>query len=492
MTSCIVLNLIKLGYFICIMNILKLFFLTTSLISTNSHAVFQEIWQGYQVSKFHQSKMWDEKINEENFIFEQYKFDWQIFITPSYDNTFLDALFSFQSRETVTTGLTYGVRKSSYKFGTVSFQQEQLTYDLSNWEQSTLVGLPGDRIYGTKNSLTYTYDFLDKSSDIDFELAKINYHLGSLEAKSNIEKAFYDFFSIYIQAKLQVYTVRLTKEFVNESQRRVRQIQKRFKDGLSREVELLQAKSSLLNQQEALEKSRSSLKQNLAIIENLVGFKIKDSYFDQLNWQQKEFSSWKGIIREDKNLSVQVLSQRLKYSEKTLQRVNEQSGSKLGLTASYIMNDIDDDASKSFTNSFNGERYSKNIALTWTIPLGLHKREALLKKTAYQKKKNELDLYNLQDEVRVKKSALLDQIRYLETASKLSSNKIEISRKTLKEQNKLYLRGQSTFEEVVRAEEAYINSRLSEKRLLAEYDMLVANYAYLNNSTESFLNSYQD
>ena len=475
------------------MNTIKFPLLFILLISTQSaEAVFQEIWKGYQISKFHQSKMLDEKINAENFKFELNKFDWQLFMTPSYDNTFLDALFSFQSRETITTGLTYGVNKTSYKYGTFSLQQEQLTYDLSNWDPSTLIGLPGDKIYGTRNTLSYSYDFLDRSTDVDFELAQVNYRIGELEAKSNIEQGFYDFFTVYIQAKLQVYTVRLTKEFVSEAQKRVRQIQRRYRDGLSREVEVLQAKSNLLNQKEALEKARSALKQNLAIIENLVGFKIDDVYFEKLNWKQKEFSFWKSIIHEDKNLAIEILKERLNYTEKTLERVSEQNGQKLNFTAAYVMNDIDDSAAKSFSNSFNGERFSKNVTLTWTIPLGMNKREGLLKKTAYQKKKNQLDLLNIQDEVKVKKNALIEQIRYLEKANKIAEDKIIVSRSTLKEQNKLYLRGQSSFEEVIRAEEAYINARLSEKRLLAEYDLLVANFAYLNTSTQSFLNSYQD
>ena len=475
------------------MNTLKFTLFVTLLISTQTaDAVFQEIWKGYQVSKFHQSKLLDEKINAENFKFEINKFDWQLFMTPSYDNTFLDALFSFQSRETITTGLAFGVSKTSYKYGTFTLQQEQLTYDLSNWEPSTLIGLPGDKLYGTRNTLSYTYDFLNKSTDVDFELAQINYRLGDLEARNNIEKGFYDFFTVYIQAKLQVYTVRLTKEFVSEAKKRVLQIQKRYRDGLSREVELLQAKSNLLNQEEALEKARSALKQNLAIIENLVGFKIEDSYFERLNWQQQQFAFWKSIIREDKNLSIQILKERISYTEKTLERVSEQNGQKLNLSAAYIMNDIDDSASQSFSNSFSGERFSKNVSLTWTIPLGLDKRDGLVKKTIYQKKKNELDLLSIQDEIRVKKAALLEQISYLEKASEIAKNKVTVGKMTLKEQNKLYLRGQSTFEEVIRAEEAYINARLSEKMLLAEYDMLIGNYAYLNNSTKTFLNSYQD
>jgi outer membrane protein TolC len=462
------------------------------MFSPTSEAVFQQIWKGYQVSKVNQSKLIDKEINEQNYLFEENRFDWQLFVTPTYSHSFPDALFSFQAQETLTTGFIYGVSKSSYKFGTFSFQQQQLSYDLSNWNSAQLNSLPSDQLYETKNTLNYTYDFLDRSSDKDYELTQINYEIGNLESQHTVEKGYYDFFSVYLQAKLQVYAVKLTKDFVKEANKRVRQIQKRVKDGLSRKVELLQARSNLLNQQESLEKARSSLKQNLAIIENLIGQKIDDSYFDQLTWQHHPFSYWREYIRESKNLSVEILAQRLEYAEKTLEKVYDQNGHKLTLSASYETNDFDESSSEALNNSIQGERYNQSLSLTWTIPLGIDKRKGLVRKTVYQKKKNELDLLNMEDEVKVKKEALLEQISFLEKAAKIAKKKVTLGKETLKQQNKLYLRGQASFEEVIRAEESYINARLSEKRLLGEYEMLIANFAYLNNSTASLLNAYKD
>ena len=67
-----------------------------------------------------------------------------------------------------------------------------------------------------------------------------------------------------------------------------------------------------------------------------------------------------------------------------------------------------------------------------------------------------------------------------------------IATETLKEQNRLYLRGQASFEEVIRAEESYINSKLNEKKMLLDYELLIANYAFLNNSMMTLLNAYRD
>ena len=462
------------------------------VLSFSAQAVFQEIWKGYQNSKLNKSNLLNSKINEENYKYELNKFDWQLFFTPIYSHVFEDALFDFQAQETITTGVTFGLQKTSYKYGTFSIQQEQRQLDLSNWSASQLSRLDDDQLYETTNTLAYSYDFLDKSTDTDYDLAKIDSELKSLEANHSVEQGHFDFFTVYIQAKRQVYAVRLTKESINEAKKRVNQISRRVKDGLSRKVELLQAKSNLLIQKETLEKNRSALKQNLAIIENLIGMPINDQYLDKLTWKKFKFAHWKQFIKESESRNVEILKKQLLFSEKSLEKMAEANGHKLALNASYAINDIDATQSTSFSNATNGRRFNQQLSLTWTIPLGGDKRDGLINKTAYQKKKNELDLLNIQDEMKVKKKALLEQIAYHETAIDFAKQKVTVAKETLRQQNKLYLRGQASFEEVIRSEEAYINARLSEKTLLADYELLIGNFAFLNNSTLSLLRAYED
>lgn len=458
--------------------------------SFNSWAVFQQIWKGYQVSNLNQSNHLDIKLNEANFTFDSNKFDWKLEITPAHENSNLDSNFSFQANRTIKNSMTYGLSKPTYKWGTFSIKHSQITYDLSDWPKSS--GQPLDEMFETKNIVSYTYDFLDRSQDKDYELIHLNKSKGDIQSKLTIDKGYFDFFTVYLQAKLQVYSVELTKEFVKRSQKRVSQVQKRVRDGLSRRVELNQAKSSLINQQEALERSRSSLKQNLAILENILGKEIDESFFEKLTWKSQKFSYWSKNIQTQKHYSYDVLEQSLEYSEKMIEKIADQNGYKLLLSATYVSNDIDESSSESLSNSLAGERDSKNISLNIVIPLGGDKGEGLRTKYAYQKKKNELDLLTKKDELKSKKEALIQQIKYLERATGLSIKKVGLARDILKEQNRLYLRGQASFEEVIRAEESYINAELSEKRLFAEYETLIANYAFFNNSIKAVLDVYQD
>lgn len=456
--------------------------------SFNSWAVFQKIWQGYQVSAFNKSQHLDMKINEANYSFELNKYDWQLQITPQYENTFRDALFDFQSQNTTTNSLSYGLVKPTYKWGTFSITQTQIQYDLSQWSRD----IDSDKKYEVQNNISYTYDFFDKSSDKDFEITELNNEKGKAQAKLNIEKGYFDFFTVYLQAKLQVFTVELSKEFVSRAQKRVNQVSKRVKDGLSRRVELDQARSSLLNQKEALESSRSALKQNLAILENIIGRKIEDTHFAKISWERKEFSQWKTHIKESKHYSLEVLEESLKVSEKALEKIANETGYKLLLSANYSTNDIDNEASESMNNSLNGEHYSRSLSLNFVIPLGGDKRSGLRKKYAFQKKKNEFDIITKKDELKATKEALLEQISFLEKATSYSIEKVKLAKKILNEQNRLYLRGQASFNDVITAEESYINAQLTEKKLLAQYETLIGNFAFFNNSIKPILDIYQD
>jgi outer membrane protein TolC len=462
------------------------------LSSLNASAVFEDIWKGYLVSKIHQSQQVDIKINEANYKFSDNIYDWNFGFTPSHSESNLASIFAFQAQKTTEDSMLFSLRKSSYRFGTFSLSHEKTSYDLSEWSPESLKNFEDPVLYENRTSLEYSYDFLSRSSEIDQEIVEIDYKSGDLQSKITIEQGYLNFFSTYLQTKFQVYAVDLTKSFIKEAKKRVSITRRRFNDGTSRKVELLQARSSLLNQNESLEKNRSSLKQNLAILENIIEKRIDDSYFAQLTWKMKPFKSWRTFIDEKSPMSLELIQEKIKYSEKQLEKIHNDTGYKLTMNTGYITNALGVSDSASMSDAMKGDNTRQSISLTFVIPLGMDKRSALRQKYAYQKKKNELDLLNSRDEVKVKKEALLEQIKYLEKSNSFSTSKVAIATETLKEQNRLYLRGQASFEEVIRAEESYINSKLNEKKMLLDYELLIANYAFLNNSMMTLLNAYQD
>lgn len=457
-----------------------------------SFGVFQNVWKGYQSSKVNQSLEISQKITEEEFKFQNDFNDWKFFVNPSYGESNLASLFSFQSQSTKNKTLNFGLSKDSYKYGSFSITHSKIEYDLSDWSTTSLSSFNSETVFETKTSLNYSYDFLDRSLTSSYDLLVAQAATDSIENQINIEKSYLDFFTTYLQAKYQVYAVDLSKSFVKEARRRVKRTKKRVRDGVSRSVDLSQARSSLLNQEESILSARSSLKENLAILENILGFKVTDNYFSKISWKRKTFSHWSSFISETEHLSVELAKKRVVVSDKNLEKISNQNGYKLLFSTAFSANAMNESQQESYSEHLDTKAKELRVGLRLVIPLGLDKNSALKRRISYQNKKNELDLANKKDDIRTRKLSLKERIKFLESTTELANKKVKLSKLTLSQQNKLYLRGQASFEEVIRAEEAYINARLNEKRALLNYEVLIANYAYLNNSIKPFLNNYRD
>jgi outer membrane protein TolC len=462
------------------------------LVSPRTFAAFQPIWKGYLNSALHKSVEAKSQIDMADAIINDEFNDWKLSLNPRYGESNLARLFAFQAQKTKTTTFRFELSKVSYKYGTVSLTHEKIEYDISEWQSSALSSFSDDHIFETRTGISYSYDFLDRSNDKDFEILKTQAIATSLETQLEKEQNFLDFFTVYLQAKYQLFTVELTKSFVSEAQKRVNKTARREKEGSSRKIDLYQARSSLLNQSENLDKSRSNLKENLAIIENIVKVKISEKYFKGISWKKYPYSYFGKVIKRSEHLSLKALEARIKVIDKNLEKIKDQNGMKLLFTAGYTTNAIDANRQRSYEDHIDGLTKDTGVSLNLIIPLGIDKRRAIRIKQEYQRKKNKLDLQKQKDDLNIKKTSLIERIKYFEKITDSAKKKVELASLTAKEQNRLYLRGQSTFEEVIRAEEAYITTRLNEKKALFDYELLIANYAFLNNSIKPFLDLYRD
>lgn len=457
------------------------------------HAAFQRIWQGFISSGPNQIIELDKKITEANYNFQIEKFDWKLDLKGAIESANLASLVSFQAQKTTTNSLSLTFSKQSYKYGEFSFGHNQLVYDLSEWTNKSFLPTDADTLYEVKNILSYNYEFLDKSRDMDFVLVSLTQQQSRFKNAYEQQKLYLDFYKAYIQAKLDIYNVRLTKEFLARAQKRVDIISRRIKDGLSRSVELLHAKASLLQQQENLNTARVSLKNNLAVLENILEMKLEEAFFSEVKWEKKEVTYWSSSFESSKNFQLSYLEKTLEKSEMELERLDNQNGMKLNLGAKYITNAVTDESSESFKDASGiGDNKSQVLSLTLTIPLGSDKGDALKETILLNKRRNSLELEKSRDDINIQREALKDQLNYLDTAHEFAKDKIQITMQTEKEQNKLYLRGQASFEEVIRSEEAFVAAKLSEKKMLAQYEVLLGQYAFLHNGMEKFLNLYVD
>ncbi len=468
-------------------------FIILLILPLNAHAIFQKVYKGYQSSDRLQAILVEEKIYEADYKLGSEKYNWSLNAGYQNKNSFLQSLFSFQSQKSLTQTTNVGLEKSSYKFGTFSLNHQVTQYDLSEWSGGSLSTYNTDEVYEYRNSLNYTYEILNRSNEVDWDLVQAQYVTDKVSHSLKLQADFLDFFQAYSQAKLNIILDGLYKEFEKRAQRRVNQVARRVRDGLSRKLELDQARISLLNQQETILTNKNDLRQKVALIEEIIGIKIPESEYQKLVWTYKKKDKFPSVLRPRKFPELKRLEALNKITDLNLVKVDEQINSSLSLNLSYTINAFNSSRDEALTDAMGaGNRDEKVVALNYTLPLGFDKTRSLKEKLLFQRNKNELEKKNLKGDLEVNSNILLENLNRLDKAISLNGKKIKAANHSIKEHQKLYLRGQVSFEELLRAEETYINARISRVNLLSLYDLSLAQLAFIGGNIKKYLDNYTD
>ena len=99
---------------------------------------------------------------------------------------------------------------------------------------------------------------------------------------------------------------------------------------------------------------------------------------------------------------------------------------------------------------------------------------------------------NLKDKIEMNIEVLTHNIDKFQKAYELAIKQVGLTKKIMNEQNKLYLRGLATFDDVIRSEESYINATLDEKKILHTFENLIVDFAYYNGSIVDLFERYKD
>ena len=472
---------------------MKFILIIIFLIPVKSFALFDKLYLGYIHSNRIKEIELSADFTEQNYIIGKNKYSFELGINGAQSESGLQSLLVFNSNETKTTTKGISLSKSSYKFGTLTFEHKQLSYDISKWSSSSLTSYESDQLYESKNTITYQYNFFNKDRIVDWEVNELQFKSSQIKDKELVDTDRMNFFNSYLGAKLRVFLDRLYKENKKKSEQRVSLLQKRVKDGLSRSVDLNQAYLSLYNQEELILKNYSELRHNIASIEEIIKVNISEKDYKDLGWsfkrkEQFNFIKMPSEFNETKYLELtNLLNQKRVEIEKTL------DSHKLYLNLSYSKNNYATDQSESLSDVFDasgGEE--KIVSLQYTIPLGMNKRRALKNKLLLQEQLSKLNLDNRKGQLMVDAKVYIENIERYEEAIKLNDKKIKVSERIVDENQRLYLRGQASFEEVLRADENLINTKISKINMLYLYESTISKLAFLNNDIKTFLQTYKD
>lgn len=463
-------------------------------VSYSAHAVFQKIWKGYKTSSIEQLRQVETAAVNNALDVSLSQNAWALELEGLYDDSFLDALFAFNAQRTITEQAAIKLTKPTFNFGTLSYEIRQAKYDISFWTATGFASSDADLLYETRNTITYSYDLIGRTQPLKEEFAQAQFGADKAQNDLDREQEYLDFYKAYMAAKLQVYRTRLAEEFRDRAARLRAAIYKRYKDGLSREAEYLQAKNSELSQEIEVEKAKASLKESVAVIETILGFPIPQKYFDELQWDFKKFADWKSEVPESKSKRMLALDARIKLVEKDLERFEDSRGHKLTLSASYVTNSFNEDLETSYYQGdiITPSNDSKSVALNYSIPLGMDYDKAEKERLFIDKKRSEIQKLRLKDELELTHKVLITKIQRYESAYRIGSKQVDVASRRVDQQAKLYLRGLGTFDETIRAEQELLNAKSALYQTLYEYDISLGDYSFLNGNVEKLLNYYRD
>ncbi len=462
------------------------------LLPLNSYAIFTKLYQGYKNSDRLKEISLNKQFSDLDYSLNKNKYDWNLSADIGQIDSSLQSLFSFSSQRTIKNSKSIGISKDSFKYGSFQISHEQTEYDLSNWSSGSLNNFNSDKVFEAKNVFSYTYEILNDSNGLDWEIIHLQNKAENLGNKWTEDQDHLDFYNAYLGVKHQIMLDRLYKEFKAKARKRVRLIRKRVKDGLSRSVDLNQANLALLNQEEQVLKNRAELRSKVAAIEEIIKISIPESRYKEINWTYKEYKKYSKYLEGTSYTETERLKLLNKINEMNISKYDESIGHSLGLSLSYAANAFDDQQGEAVDDSLSSTTVDKAIALTYSIPLGLSNRSAVRKKMSLQKIKSDLSLRNRTGQLDVKVKVLNENIKRYNRGIKLNSEKIGFAEKVSKENRRLYYRGKVSFEETLRADENLINTKISFMSMMYLYESSIAELAFLNGNITPYLTSYRD
>lgn len=304
-------------------------------------------------------------------------------------------------------------------------------------------------------------------------------------SKNTIQTNLRTFALVLTQAQLQKGLYDLQVEAQKRAQRRLSLIKKKVRDGLREKVDLLQARTDLLKQKELVEATDISFNNQ---IENLVGHLERSVDSNEIT--ELEIESWEKLPAGNisNNLSKAQLESYKKANELAYENSSRDYLPSVSLSASIKTNDYDMQRSETFSNGKLGgdnKEVTVGLNLTWALGLESEKLEKAKARLNFETSKKLLE--GKESSLDKTEQILKKNLRQLDKNIEFSKERLILAEKTLKEYNRLYNRGRSGLDQVIRAEESLINTQVSHLRYLANRREVLFNLASLYGNLENYI-----
>ncbi len=304
-------------------------------------------------------------------------------------------------------------------------------------------------------------------------------------SKNSIQGKLKTFALVYTQAQLQKSLYDLQLEAQKRAERRLSLIKKKVRDGLREKVDLLQSQTDLLNQKEQVQSAAISFNNQLESLVSYLERPVTDAEVKTL-----ALESWEKLPEGDleNNLSKKSLSAFYKANQNAYESAELDYLPAVTLSGSVKNNDYNATQGETFSEGkLGGDKKEVTIGLNLTWALGLEK-EKLEKAKARLNLESSKKLLDGTDNTLVKTEDIFKKkLEQLNKNIEFSKSRLVLAENTLKEYTKLYNRGRSDLDQVIRAEESLINTQVSHLRYIANRREVLFDLSSLYGTLEDYI-----
>ena len=338
--------------------------------------------------------------------------------------------------------------------------------------------------------LTYSQDigknFFGRNSRREINLATEASHIAELNNEKMINDRVSDFVRSYARAAFALSKVNFQKQAIERAKKRFDLISRRVRDGLSLKVDKLEAQNALMIQKENLsqiEVEFDSFKRDLS---SLLHRRIRDNEIYEIEKVKlKEYDISKSIIAD--SIDLKILSKRYDVAKMNYEIAKNNFVPDVNFSFSYGANDFSSSSSESLSNGkISGENTFSTFVVSLSVPIdwSLEKRA---KETEFIK--FELAKYqnrSVKDNLSLAFNNLIFRRGQLKNLINSAKERINIARKTVGEYSNLYRRGKVRLDQVIRAEENYLQVQRNYAQLISSKLELEVSISQIFGKTKTF------
>jgi outer membrane protein TolC len=355
--------------------------------------------------------------------------------------------------------------------------------------QSELLGVTP--VYGFFQTLSYDQDLLRNFFGRQFrnQVSSGEHNLMATKYRSQFEmdNALFLFTSDYLSAALAKKQISFQVESIKRTKRRVALTKKRVRDGLNERVDLVQARVSLLNQEELLVVRKREFENAIDSISRKLHRRIVASEIINLTEKNLKTTEIPNIDLSKTN-QINELKEKVEQVKLDHEMSDNDLYPELTLKASVQNNDYDAVRSNSLSNGTLGnENKEVSIALnlSWTLGSVAEKNKRAQLEIQKNLKIYQLDktTTNLEKEIK----SLVKQIKLLEDSYNFSKRRVKLNKSALEEYEKLYRKGRADFDQVIQAEENLITTLSDVMSSYVNREKAIYRMAFLGGNLNTFM-----